>query len=235
MPFSRILSMAIMCAVTWRTSAASAVESAIDAIGTLELHEQVGQSFLPRRELAGGGGAASDNEGGDGDAMIALPIMFGAFLIIGNCFALVRYCLFSTPGQSYVKAQNAKSSTNEFPGKISAKEIEGLWCGCLWCCPACLMNTSVGDDAYKTNCCCGPWCCCGAVMVRTLTAKSNDFASLAVGECAEDGDKYSSSSRVTYRSDKPHKLGCAFKCCGGSKHTTAPTEAPIGHQMEQSE
>jgi hypothetical protein len=44
MPFSRILSMAIMCAVTWRTSAASAVESAIDAIGTVELHEQVGQS-----------------------------------------------------------------------------------------------------------------------------------------------------------------------------------------------
>lgn len=198
---------------------------------------------IPRRELRGGGrelsggGAAADNEGGDGDPIIALPIVFGAFFIIGNVFALVRYCSFATSGQNYVNAQNGKSSTNEFPGKISAKEIEGLWCGCSWGCPACIMNTSVGDDAYKTNCCCGPWCCCGAVMVRTSTAKSNDFASLSSCECVEDGDKYSSSSMVTYRSDDgvTHKFGRAFKCCGGSKHTTAPAEAPIGHQMEEPE
>jgi len=188
---------------------------------------------ITRRQLKGGGGAASDNEGGDGDAIIALPIMLGAFLIIGCCFALVRYCSFSKPGQSYVQAQNGKSSTNEFPGKISTKEIEGLWCGLLWCCPAILVNTSVGDDAYTTKCCCGLWCCCGAVMVRT--GKSNDFASLSECECVEDGDKYSSSGMVVYRSDKPHKLGCAFKCCGGSKHDPAdPTQAPIGHKMDQS-
>ena len=75
--------------------------------------------------------------------------------------------------------------SGDFPGKISAKELEGCWCGCSCCFPACACDfTAVPgaeEDEYtnKNWGCVGPChCCCPAPGPRehhVRNGKTNTF------------------------------------------------------------